>query len=874
MIYLNRVGNKKLKKKKRPTMTVKKVISLIVIIAFLFHMDVFLRAQSEDEIVSQFHRAKERYIKQEYSIALVRLQRLIGIIEEKNIDRKDILGMCHLLLGAIHEKETNEKLAEEHYRKAREIYGITLVDGVNLEELPLFRKTVEGEGQIIGEGDGSGGTIEKPGQKKKKKFPWLLVAGGVVVVTILIILLTKKKKKYDLSVNLGEGVNGSPETGVHTYNKGTPVAFNYTPQAGYGNLTVTLDGSPAATSGTIVMNGPHTLSVTAQTIAFVTDKDAVEVPEKGTATFSVRLSAFPQGDVHVTVTNVEGDQDIQVSSGSVLTFTQENWDEDQIVTLSAKEDTDATADQATIRIEALGGEIPSKDIIATEVEVNTLEFVTNKKEVTVEEKSNGTFKVKLSSQPDSTITATVTWISGDTDISVKDGSPLIFTSLNWDTYQTVTLEAAEDTDTSSGEAIFRISTDAPKPADKDIKAIEIDINKNHFVTNPSGTVIVEEKGETSVQVKLSNAPSGNVIVSVTKYSGDESISVSSGGTLTFNTSNWDQYQQFTLAAAEDTDGENGEAVVRISAPNFPNTDITVIESDVDSYEFVVDTNPVTVDEGGSATFGVRLSTKPSSNVTVYVNWVSGDQDITVGTSQLSFTPENWAVFQDVTVNAATDEDDQSGQAVITLSASGFKSADVTVMEVDSGTGEPPQIAIISPVNSATVYDDVTISVIATDDHGVERVEFYIDDLLVETDTDYPYRYVWPTKEESLGAHLIKAVAYDSIDQTADASIAVELGDQVPAVNELSVSGGSPSSGTVTVTIKAEDYRGVQQIDFYVDDVLVPSATWSGSPDALVSHSFQLDTTAYSNASHTFKAIATDTSSQTSTPHEKTVTIQN
>ena len=102
-------------------------------------------------------------------------------------------------------------------------------------------------------------------------------------------------------------------------------------------------------------------------LAFVTDKDTVTVPEGGTATFRVKLSAQPASTVQATVSRASGDSDISVSGGSSLTFTTSNWDSYQTVTLAAAEDTDTTNGTATIRIHRTSGDsVPDKDITATE----------------------------------------------------------------------------------------------------------------------------------------------------------------------------------------------------------------------------------------------------------------------------------------------------------------------------------------------------------------------------------------------------------------------------------------------------------------------------------------------------------------------------
>ena len=92
--------------------------------------------------------------------------------------------------------------------------------------------------------------------------------------------------------------------------------------------------------------------------------------------------------------------------------------------------------------------------------------------VTVPERGTAQFQVKLSAQPDSTVSASVSRVSGDSDISVQSGSSLTFTSTNWNTYQTVTLSAAEDADTTNGTATIRIS--ASGIPNKDITATESD----------------------------------------------------------------------------------------------------------------------------------------------------------------------------------------------------------------------------------------------------------------------------------------------------------------------------------------------------------------------------------------------------------------
>jgi len=69
--------------------------------------------------------------------------------------------------------------------------------------------------------------------------------------------------QYTLTVTMGEGVNGTPAAGSHSYSENDIVSYSYAAQTGYGNLTVTLDGAPVASSGAVTMTANHTLNVTA-----------------------------------------------------------------------------------------------------------------------------------------------------------------------------------------------------------------------------------------------------------------------------------------------------------------------------------------------------------------------------------------------------------------------------------------------------------------------------------------------------------------------------------------------------------------------------------------------------------------------------------
>lgn len=77
----------------------------------------------------------------------------------------------------------------------------------------------------------------------------------------------------------------------------------------------------------------------------------------------------------------------------------------------------------------------------------------------------------------------------------------------------------------------------------------------------------------------------------------------------------------------------------------------------------------------------------------------------------------------------------------------------------------PTLKLISPYltpdSGWVARGTISFSVIATSTLAISKVEFYIDNALVNTDTSYPYSYLWNTRTNTLGSHTLKAIAYDA-----------------------------------------------------------------------------------------------------------------
>jgi cellulose 1,4-beta-cellobiosidase len=112
---------------------------------------------------------------------------------------------------------------------------------------------------------------------------------------------------------------------------------------------------------------------------------------------------------------------------------------------------------------------------------------------------------------------------------------------------------------------------------------------------------------------------------------------------------------------------------------------------------------VSVPEGASRTVGFRLSAAPTGNVTVNLT-KTGDTNITIAPSTLTFTTANWNTAQNVTVSAAQDTDQTNGTATIAAAATGHTGVSVTATEADDdGTPPPTGEHVANPYAGATGY---------------------------------------------------------------------------------------------------------------------------------------------------------------------------
>jgi len=556
----------------------------------------------------------------------------------------------------------------------------------------------------------------------------------------------------------------------------------------------------------------------------VTNTSSVSVAEGETATFSVKLSSDPGSNVTVSITRSSGDTDISVQSGASLTFTTENWSTNQTVTLAAAADGDAVSGSATIQASASG--LNSKNVTANEVDDDTLSLETDTTAVTVSEGGTATFKVRLTAQPESNATVTVSHKSGDADISVQSGASLTFTTANWGTNQTVTLAAAEDDDTAEGTATVQVVSTGL--TSKNVTATE---QENDFVTD-TATVTVAEEGTATFNVKLPRQPASDVTVTVSRSDGDTDITVQSGASLTFTTDNWSTNQTVTLAAADDDDLADGTATIQISATGWTTKSITATEDDTDVQGINVDPASLDVLEGSTGEFAVSLAAKPDGDVTVTVSKSDGDADISVQSgASLTFTTDNWSTNQTVTLAAAEDDDKDNGTATIQVASDGLDSKSVTATTVQSGASltfttedwDTDQTVTLAAAEEDDAVDGTAVIQLSADDidtKDVAATEDDNDELLIKAD---PESVTVPEDDtasftvqltaqpsDTVTVTVAKTSGDEDITVTSDATLnfTTENWNTAQTVSVAAAADADADNGVATVELSADGFASV------------------------------------------------------------------
>ncbi|MBF2753661.1 MAG: hypothetical protein ISN29_00115, partial [Gammaproteobacteria bacterium AqS3] len=430
---------------------------------------------------------------------------------------------------------------------------------------------------------------------------------------------------------------------------------------GYANETASVTVNVTENDRAVLVLSPETLGVT----------------EESSGSFTVALASEPSGAVTVRLAR-SGDTDVTVNPTS-LSFTASNWKRPQTVTASAAADTDTEADRATIGLTASGGDYAgvTGEVAVTVTDNDKPGLVLSPASLRVDEGGSRTFEVSLVTQPSGEVTVRLSQDDDATNEDVTlDKTTLTFTASNWGTTQEVEVSAGDDSDAIDDSATIELTASGGGYGGV-TRSVEVAVRDTDeaklTITAGSDPLAVEEGKSAAFSVKLASEPSGAVTVDLSR-SGDTDVTVDKS-TLTFTAGNWNTAQEIEVSAAEDLDAIDDRAAIELSASGggyggvSGSVEVKVDDDETAALTITADKDPLEVDEGGEKTFTVRLASEPSGAVTVGLSR-SGDTDVTVDKSTLTFTAGNWNTAQEIEVSAGDDADAIDDTATIKLTASG------------------------------------------------------------------------------------------------------------------------------------------------------------------------------------------------------------
>jgi len=121
--------------------------------------------------------------------------------------------------------------------------------------------------------------------------------------------------------------------------------------------------------------------------------------------------------------------------------------------------------------------------------------------------------------------------------------------------------------------------------------------------------------------------------------------------------------------------------------------------------------------------------------------------------------------------------------ILASNTAGAKTKEKVSVIVSNGDDAPAAFSITNPADLEEIRGTTEITASTSDDLGITKVEFYVDDTPVNidnvspTETPHPYSYAWDTTTVNDGEKVLKVIFYDTIGQFTSDTITVTVKNQ-------------------------------------------------------------------------------------------------
>ena len=400
-----------------------------------------------------------------------------------------------------------------------------------------------------------------------------------------------------------------------------------------------------------------TITITSDESHFVTVSDSSLTVERGqTATYTVVLTDRPTADV--TVTPVSSSDKATVSSP--VTFTGTNWNVPQEITVTGAADGAADISHTVSSDDAKFSSSKTQSARVTVTLPPKFYEITSA--VTAAEDQTAELTVTLSEAAAADMTFSVAYDYQNSSATAADtgaGRPTTVTVATGDTNATLSVPIARDSLVESSETLkLRISPGqgvtaawGKKAAGADAAAITITDATISITTAQAEYSVGEGDGSVTIAVTFSSATLEEVTLGITSggagsrgqdYQHPSSVTVAKGATTA----------SYSVTILDDSEQESAERfwtrlAVTTPAAGYAPVSAGITISDNDSAGVVVSREEVLVRKGSTATYTVKLQSKPTAPV--FITPASSDTAKAQVSGQVFFTLADWNQPKTITV---------------------------------------------------------------------------------------------------------------------------------------------------------------------------------------------------------------------------------
>ena len=468
---------------------------------------------------------------------------------------------------------------------------------------------------------------------------------------------------------------------------------------GFGNLPTGVSAGSTNES---------TVSITDDDVPTVTvsfEQASYTVAEGSSETVKVILSADPERTVEVPISAT----DMDGASSSDYSFVPQtvvfnSGDTEKTLSFSATDDSeDDDGERVRLNFGTLPPRVssasPSQAVVSiTDDDVPSVTVSFEESSYTVSEGNSVTVKVKLSADPERTVTIPLTKSNqggaSNSDYSVP--SSVVFNS--GDTEKTFNFSATADDVDDDGESVklgFGNLPTGVSAGSTNESTVSITDDDTAGVTVSETSLDIDEGDSDTYTVVLDSQPTHNVTITVNDPSNTDVTA--DPADLTFTPTNWDTAQTVTVTASQDSGHDDEDGTVTHTAAStdakydgisIGNVLVNVTDDEDVPVTVSFEQDTYSVIEGENVTVTVTLSADPERTVTIPITATNQDdassEDYSVPSSVVFSSGDTEKTFD----FEATDDEEDDNDETVKLTFGGLPTA------VSEGTTNQTVVSII------------------------------------------------------------------------------------------------------------------------------------------------------------------------------------